>query len=75
MIVFSHYIIIGYWISHKAIQCVYDAEDRLVTLTHDYSAVKKLIYDHFKVMSCIIILYSSGYCDCVCMWSIVESQV
>ena len=28
---------------------MYDAEDGLVTPTHDHTAVKKLVFDHFKV--------------------------
>jgi N-acetylglucosamine kinase len=39
----------GYWISHRAIKCVYDAEDGLVTQSHDHTAVKNLIYEHFKL--------------------------
>jgi N-acetylglucosamine kinase len=39
----------GYWVSHRAIQTVYDAEDGLVTPSHDPVAVKKLVYDHFKL--------------------------
>jgi N-acetylglucosamine kinase len=39
----------GYWISHRTIQMVYDGEDGLVTPAHDYTAVKNLVFQHFKL--------------------------
>jgi N-acetylglucosamine kinase len=39
----------GYWISHRTIRTVYDAEDGLVTPAHDYAAVKNLVFEHFKL--------------------------
>lgn len=44
-----YYNTVGYWISHRAIQTVYDADDGLVVPSHDIASVKKLIYHHFKV--------------------------
>jgi hypothetical protein len=51
----------GYWISHRAIKCVYDAEDGLVTQSHDHTAVKNLIYEHFKVPICSTASSSTPY--------------
>ncbi|CAI8047732.1 N-acetyl-D-glucosamine kinase [Geodia barretti] len=39
----------GYWLSHRTIRTVYDAEDGLVTPAHDYAAVKNLVFEHFKL--------------------------
>ncbi|CAI8047731.1 N-acetyl-D-glucosamine kinase [Geodia barretti] len=41
----------GYWLSHRTIRTVYDAEDGLVTPAHDYAAVKNLVFEHFKVVA------------------------
>ena len=58
LLLLQHSILIaGYWISHRAIKCVYDAEDSLASLSHDHTAVKSLVYEHFKVS---LLLYSTS---------------
>lgn len=45
---------IGYWIGHRAIKYVYDAEDGLATPSHDHTAVKRLVDEHFQVL-CLLL--------------------
>ena len=37
---------------------VYDGEDGLVTPAHDYTAVKNLVFQHFKVVTAILYNYT-----------------
>jgi len=39
----------AWWISHKAIKTVFDAEDGLVPSQHDITYVKKAVFEHFKI--------------------------
>eukprot|EP00731_Ephydatia_muelleri_P021116 Em0013g843a len=38
----------GFWIAHRAIKIVYDAEDGLVAPPYDITVVKKLVWEYFK---------------------------
>ena len=53
------FIAIGFWIAHRAIKIVYDANDGLNAPPYDITLVKELVWDYFKVG----VVTSCGCCN------------
>ena len=39
----------AYWISHRAVKCVFDHDDNMKSAPHDPTFVRKAMFEYFKV--------------------------